>query len=248
MPEMLAYAMPETLTLLQTLAVVAAGLLLGPALARFAEIQVAVLDHREAAGLGGSELAESLRRFARPGPPPERVWTLAHQAAVALALGGGLWLGGPGGPGAFLALACALTAFGGLLDLRAFWLPDSITGTLLWLALGGAALGVALVPAGDSILGAGAAWGLFTALQLLGRVVLGQPALGGGDVKLVTACGALSGLSGLPAFLILVALATVLLAVTWRFGRQARANWMPLGAAIAAAGILHGALRGLGVL
>ncbi|MBK1656624.1 prepilin peptidase [Paracraurococcus ruber] len=231
----------------QALAGLAAAALLGPALARLAHAQVATLEAQEASGRTGPELAESLRRLARPAGAPEPAWRTAHSVALALALAGAPLATGPGLPGLFLGLAAALITYGALLDLRAYWLPDSVTQPLLWLALTGAALGLAPVPAGDALLGAVAAWGLLALLQLAARILLGQPALGGGDVKLMAACGALAGLSGLPRLLLLLAAATALLALGWRYMRQARPDWMPLGLAISAAALAATGLAARGL-
>ncbi|MDO9714234.1 prepilin peptidase, partial [Paracraurococcus lichenis] len=223
-----------------------AAALLGPGLARLAHAQVATLEAQEASGRSGSELVESLRRLARPAGRPEPAWRLAHSAALALALAGGPLAAGPGLPGLFLALVAGLITYGALLDLRAYWLPDSITQPLLWLGLTGAALGLAPVPPADALLGAAAAWGLLAALQLGARALLGQAALGGGDVKLMAACGALVGFSGLPRLLVLLAAATALLALAWRQARRPGPDWIPLGLAISAAALAATTLTATG--
>ena len=209
------------------------GAALGPFLARFAAAQIAALEAQEAAGQAGPELRDAWRRCRGPdaGQVP-RHWQLAYAAAMALAFGGGALLGG-----VFLALAFGLAAFAALLDLRAFWLPDSVTRPLLALGLLGAALGLAPVALADALLGMAVAWVLVMALQQQARRRLEGAALGGGDVKFVTACGALCGLSGLPLFLGLLAAGAAILNLSWPGGTGRKADWLPFGSAIAAAWI-----------
>lgn len=215
-----------------------AGAVLGPFLARFAAAQIAVLEAQEAAGRAGPEIRDAWHRCLRPAAMRvPRHWQLAYAATMALAFGGGAWLGRDAAGQAFLALTFGLAAFGALLDLRAFWLPDSVTRPLLALGLLGAALGLAPVALADALLGAAVAWGLVAVLQRQVCRRLDGAALGGGDVKFVTACGALTGLSGLPLFLGLLAAAAAILNFSWPGGAGHKADWLPFGSAIAIAWI-----------
>lgn len=215
-----------------------AGAGLGPFLARFAAAQIAALEAQETAGRAGPEMRDAWRRCTRPDAMQvPRHWQLAYAATMALAFGGGALLGGSVAGGAFLALTFGLAAFGALLDLRAFWLPDSVTRPLLVLGLLGAALGLAPVALADALLGAAVAWALVAALQRQACRRLDGALLGGGDVKFVTACGALTGLSGLPLFLGLLVAGAAILNLSWPGGAGRKADWLPFGSAIAMAWI-----------
>ncbi len=231
-------------TLQQAVAAALLGTLLGPALARFATAQIAALDSRAGSRQRGLEIGEALQRCRAAGLAVPRHWCWTHTAVLALALGGGWLLGGGGAAGLYLALAFALASFAALLDLRAFWMPDSVTLPLFWLGLLGAALGVAPVSPADAVLGAAAAWMLTASLQGLARWRWEGPVLGDGDVRLLAACGALTGLSGLPRFVALLVTAAVILELVWSWAhprepRQGQpseqADWLPFGAAIVAA-------------
>jgi len=228
----------------QAIFVALLGSLLGPAAARFATAQIAALDSRIGKRQRGTELGEALQRYAAAGLAVPQCWHWVYTGVLGLALGAGLLLGGPGGGGVFLALAFGLASFGALLDLRAFWMPDSVTLPLLWLGLLGAALGVAPVASADAVLGVAATWAVTTSLQALAQRCWHSPVLGGGDVKLLAACGALSGLSGLPRFLALLVVCAAGLQLTWSWTHRRQpltalpvehTDWLPFGAAIVAA-------------
>lgn len=133
---------------------------------------------------------------------------------------GALWLW------CLLALAMA--------DLRAFRLPDPLTGALLvfglaasWPDWDGAALGAAL--------GAG----VFLALRLGYRALAGRDGMGLGDVKLMAGLGAGLGAAELPLVALIASVSALTVAVlrAWRRGRRLRRlGRVPFGAWLAAAG------------
>ena len=226
----------------QAVAAALLGTLLGPALARFATAQIAALDSRAGSRQRGLEIGEALQGWAAAGLTVPWRWCWTHTAVLALALSGGWLLGGGGATGLYLALTFALASFAALLDLRAFWMPDSVTLPLFWLGLLGAALGVAPVSPADAVLGATATWMLTASLQALARWRGAGSVLGDGDVRLLAAYGALAGLSGLPRFVALLLAGAVLLELVWFWrdpqGEPAeQADWLPFGAAIVAAGM-----------
>lgn len=101
----------------------------------------------------------------------------------------------------------ALTALGAVflmlsvIDWESFTLPDVLVypGVGLGLAAG---LGLGR-PVTDCLLGAGAGLGLFWLARALYRRLTGREGLGMGDVKLMAAIGAVTGVTGLPAAVLL---------------------------------------------
>lgn len=86
-----------------------------------------------------------------------------------------------------------------LIDLKTLYLPDELNYTLLWSALISLALfGVSLT--GISLANAviGAATGYFTLwlISTIGRKIKGYEVMGGGDLKLLAAVGAIIGTKG----------------------------------------------------
>lgn len=156
--------------------------------------------------------------------------------AAALAAGASAGWVAPGVEGAagaaFGWLLLALAA----LDLRAFWLPDRLTGLL---ALGGVATGLAGLPpsAGDRAIGGAAGFALLWGIAWSYRRLRGREGMGGGDPKLFGAIGLWLGWRMLPAVLLTASLVG-LGVVAWRAatGRaMARDDALPLGALLAIA-------------
>lgn len=163
---------------------------------------------------------------------PVHWWVEAGAVAVGASAG---WvapdLAGVSGA-AFGWMLLALAA----LDLRAFWLPDRLTGLL---ALGGVAAGAAgLLPeAGDRVLGGAAGFGLLWGVARAYRLLRGREGMGGGDPKLFGAIGLWLGWRMLPAVLLTAGLLG-LGVVAWRAatGRAvARDDALPLGTLLAIA-------------
>lgn len=148
---------------------------------------------------------------------------------LAIGLSAGWVAGWPGMAGAVFGwLLLAL----GALDLRAFWLPDRLTGPLAVLGL------VAGLPAlADRIIGGVAGFGALWAIAFAYRHVRGREGLGGGDPKLLGAIGLWLGWRMLPPVLLaasLLGLAVVL--VRMLRGHTVRASdAVPLGVLLAAA-------------
>lgn len=95
--------------------------------------------------------------------------------------------------GVTLSLLSPLLVCAALVDARSTLLPDAITLTLLWLCL--AASAFAFIPTEPSFAIVGAAVGYLTlaAPGALYRKLTGQDGMGGGDLKLMAAAGALLG-------------------------------------------------------
>lgn len=122
------------------------------------------------------------------------------------------------------------------LDLRAWWLPDRLTGAL---AVGGVASGLLGFdpPLADRAIGGAAGFALLWLTAAGYRRVRGRDGLGGGDPKLFGAIGLWLGWRMLPAVLLVAGLIG-LGVVGWRraTGRAvARTDALPLGALLAAA-------------
>jgi leader peptidase (prepilin peptidase)/N-methyltransferase len=108
------------------------------------------------------------------------------------------------------ALGCWLLPLA-IIDARSFWLPDSLTLTLIpagllacWL------LDPDSLPA--HIIGAAAGFVLFFAVSWAYRRFRGREGLGGGDAKLLAGLGAWDGWTGLPDIILLAALGGLLFA------------------------------------
>ncbi|OWU81687.1 hypothetical protein ATO6_23690 [Oceanicola sp. 22II-s10i] len=124
-----------------------------------------------------------------------------------------------------------------LCDLLWFRLPDPLTGALLALALGRAAVAGDLAAAlAGAVIGAGSFW----LLRAGYRRVRGREGMGLGDVKLMAGLGALTGPWDLPLMVLLAALAALGAALAGEWTGQGAglrgARPLPFGAALAAAG------------
>lgn len=144
-----------------------------------------------------------------------------------------------------LVTALALYGFsmtlvvGGIIDWNSQWLPDRITLPLLWLGLFLASINAN--PLGISV--QQALWGAmagFLCFWLMAtgfRIVTGREGLGGGDTKLLAALGAWLGGLVLPQLLLLSSLLGLLIALWFRFVKQAPGEF-PFGPALAASGLI----------
>lgn len=123
-----------------------------------------------------------------------------------------------------------------LLDLRAWWLPDRLTGALALTGLAAGTLGMS-PQLGDRLIGGAAG---FLLLWLVGRAYLrlrGREGMGGGDPKLFGAIGLWLGWAMLPPVLLVASLFGLGITLFRRLtGRTVtRADALPLGALLAAA-------------
>lgn len=121
------------------------------------------------------------------------------------------------------------------LDLRAFWLPDRLTGLL---ALGGTVTAIWFAPAPiDRLIGgvAGfvALWGIATGYRLVRK----REGMGGGDPKLFGAIGLWIGWQMLPAVLLIASMVGlgVVLAAQLRGRAMTADTALPFGALLAIA-------------
>jgi leader peptidase (prepilin peptidase)/N-methyltransferase len=132
----------------------------------------------------------------------------------------------------FGAVLLALT----LIDVDTRLLPDALTLPLLWAGLLCSVAGLTL-SIDDAVLGAALGYGVMAAIAGAYRRLTGEDGLGGGDAKLVAACGAWLGWVGMPLMLAFGAAAATLAFAglgLWR-GRTLReplpfGPWLCLGA------------------
>ena len=150
-------------------------------------------------------------------PVTEAIGALIGLAAGFAAPG---WEGTAGALFGWLLLALAA------IDLRAFWLPDELTGAL---ALSGAILGQP--PLAERLIGGVAGFAVLWLVAAGYRRLRGREGLGGGDAKLFGAIGLWLGWRALPAVL----LVACLLGLTVALVRRMRAtDRLPLGTLLAA--------------
>lgn len=119
-------------------------------------------------------------------------------------------------------------------DLRTRRIPDWACGVLLTagLAIGGFEGGISGF--GSSLLGAIAGFAVFLIFNLAG-------AMGGGDIKLMSACGSLVGIGALPVAVVLTAIvgaAIAMLAMVAGMVRREKKTAIPYGPAIVAGVLL----------
>ncbi len=98
-----------------------------------------------------------------------------------------------------LALAC--------IDLDTWLLPHVLTIPLLVAGVALSALGITAAPSmGSSLLGAAVGWGAFAAVSFVGEKVFRKEALGFGDVWLLSAIGAWTGVAAILPVVLLASL------------------------------------------
>lgn len=137
----------------------------------------------------GCGAALSLRR------PVLEILCAGLSALLALRCGPGLgWLALTGLVAVFLALS--------VIDWNSYLLPDVLVFPGVGLGLAAGYLGMHR-PMAECLLGAGTGMGLFWLLRALYRHRTGREGLGLGDVKLMAAIGAVTGVAGLPAAVLL---------------------------------------------
>lgn len=133
--------------------------------------------------------------------------------------------------GALLAWQLLLLA---VLDAEHFWLPRSLTLTLI--ASGLAVAGVQGLPAlGSAVVGAAVGWAALAAVAYLYRRLRGHDGLGGGDAWLLAGGGAWAGWIALPTILVWAAgLGLAVVGMMALRGRKLRARQpLPFGVVLA---------------
>lgn len=126
-------------------------------------------------------------------------------------------------------LACFLVALSAI-DVLHHRLPDALTLTLLGLGLGLAAVS-GLTGFAWQAAAAGVGYLAFRCIGWLFQQARGMPGLGGGDAKFLAAGGAWTGIEGLPATVLVAAVAALTtVAVAHGFGRPVdRQSRIPFG-------------------
>ena len=117
-------------------------------------------------------------------------------------------------------IALALLAVGAAFDLRRREIPDAIPVALFALALGMKVMGLHPVSWSGVLLGAGVAFAGSAVAFHFG-------ALGGGDVKLLTALGAALGIGALIPFVVLTSIFGGLLALRARLREETEVAYAP---------------------
>ena len=141
----------------------------------------------------------------------------------------------------FLASFFCLVYALAIIDINTFLLPDGLVYPLLWLGLAASVLNIIPVSPRDSVMGAIVIGG-FTWLLAQGYAWLGKrEGLGGGDVKLYTACAAWVGLNHIAELMLGSAVLGVLaffIRGLPRFRLNAATPYIPFGPAIAVTALL----------
>ena len=145
----------------------------------------------------------------------------------------------PGIDGAFAALAGWLLVALALIDLRAFWLPDALTGSLVVVSAASALAGIDPLPE-MRLIGGAAGFLVLWGIARTYRLVRGREGLGGGDPKLFGAIGLWLGWEALPFVLLLGSLIGLMAVATMMArGTTVRATTrLPFGSMLAAAAFL----------
>lgn len=164
-----------------------------------------------------------------------------HPIGEALcALVGALAFGlAPGIEGGLAALAGWLLVALALIDLRAFWLPDVLTGLLVVVSAASALAGIEPAPE-IRLIGGAAGFLVLWGIARTYRLVRGREGLGGGDPKLFGAIGLWLGWESLP-FVLLLASLIGLMAVATMMARGTAVRGttrLPFGSMLAAAAFL----------
>ena len=142
----------------------------------------------------------------------------------------------PGQAGFMGALSGWLLVALAALDLKHFWLPDRLTGSLVLVGIASGLTGLAPSML-DRAIGAVAGFVTLAFIAAAYRRLRSREGLGGGDPKLLGAIGAMLGWQALP-FVLLGASGVGLLFIglQWANGRKVQAtDRMPLGALMALA-------------
>ena len=154
------------------------------------------------------------------------------------------------GPDAIAALlVCSALVTLALIDLEHGLLPDRLTLGLLWAGLAYSLLpkpiavaalpGLAFPGPGQAVAGAIAGYAALWIVNRTWRILRKRDGLGGGDLKLVAALGAWTGIGGLPLVVSLAAIAGLTVGLTLVLTRRARfSDELPFGPFLAASGML----------
>ncbi|MBU3693902.1 MAG: prepilin peptidase [Rhodocyclaceae bacterium] len=162
---------------------------------------------------------------------------LVEVAAAALALLV-VWRFGPDWDRAFAAIFVWMLLLAAVIDIQRGWLPDEVTGPMLWIGLV-ANLGGRFASPEDAVIGAVAGYLSLWLVYWGFRLATGREGMGLGDLHLLAAIGAWTGWQALPGVILLSALLGLLWAAVacLALGRS-RAEPMPFGPMLALAGLV----------
>ena len=160
----------------------------------------------------------------------------AVEIGAACLAGLAAWKFGAGWDRALAAVFMWMLLVASVIDIQRGWLPDEVTGPLLWLGLL-ANLGERFATPEAAVIGVVAGYGALWLVRAGFQLATGREGMGTGDLHLLAAIGAWVGWQALPGLVLLAALlGLVWVAVAVLAQWRQRGDPMPFGPMLATSG------------
>ena len=139
----------------------------------------------------------------------------------------------------FYSVCSILLLAGIFMDASVKLLPDVFTISLLWVALIGSALGITAIEPSAAILSAASLYVMFMLIDIIGEAVTKRTVLGGGDIKIMAAFGALFGLTNSFVLLVIACLIMIVFVAILKIRKKEHDKELPFGIGLTLAAMVN---------
>ena len=139
----------------------------------------------------------------------------------------------------FYSVCSVLLLAGFFMDVAIKLLPDLFTLSLLWVALLGAALGITSMDPSQAIIASVVLYVSFMLIDTIGETITKKVVLGGGDIKIMAAFGALFGIMQSMILLIVACVIMIVFVTVMKLAKRGHDKELPFGLGLTTAAMIN---------
>lgn len=138
----------------------------------------------------------------------------------------------------FYSICSVLLLAGFFMDITVKLLPDLFTISLLWVALFGSTVGITTLDSSQAIIASIVLYVMFMVVDLIGDIIFKKTVIGGGDIKLMAAFGALFGVLNSMIILFIACFIMIVFVSSLKLLGKKRDKELPFGLGLTSAAML----------
>lgn len=139
----------------------------------------------------------------------------------------------------FYSVCCIFLLGGFFMDVSVKLLPDVFTISLLWIGLLGSVLGITGISPSCAILSALGIYLFFMLTDALGEIITKKTVMGGGDIKIMSAFGALFGVMATINIMIVACIIMILFVGLIKLSKKTCDKELPFGLGLSVAAMFY---------